>query len=164
MDEPPAALVVQETEHWLVNHCVDSTLPGYLIVSSLHPGAERLADLPTLARVELGEILARLDEALSAVLSPTRVYFARWGHTPGHAVHFHVIPVFPWLVEAARADARYRGLLRLHGAREDDGGDSLDGPDLTLYVVREYQERDTPPPVEMPSVEETTQRLRKHLG
>ena len=163
MYEPPPEYVVWTSEHWLVNQCVDATLPGYLIVSSRDPAAARLADLDVKAQRALGPLLANLDAALQAVLAPAHVYFSRWGHEPGHAVHFHVIPMPAELVEAAEANDRYRALKAFHA--KDDAGDAgpLDGPDLSVYVVREYLENARPYPLDGPTAEEVVRRLRERL-
>lgn len=161
---PPAEYVVQETEHWLVNHCVDATLPGYLIVSSRDPAAGRLADLSVESRRALGPLLADLDAALDAVLSPAHVYFSRWGHEPGHTVHFHVIPVPARIVEEAENDARYQVLKDFHATDADGDAGRFDGPDLTVFVVREHLEHARSCPVDGPTVVETVRRLREWLA
>lgn len=53
-----------------------------------------------------------MDEAIDSVLSPEHVYVARWGHTPGQTVHFHVIRVFAWLAEAVARDDALRHDIR----------------------------------------------------
>jgi len=153
------AFVVFESPRWIVNHRLNCALPGYLMVAARDESARSLSDLDAAALAELGPLLARTSRVIEAVLGAERVYVGRYGHTPGWPVHFHLIPVYPWLVEAFAKDARYDALRRLHGS-DCPGGP--DGGDLTVYVWREWTtaEGRTPPAARGPSVEEAIERLR----
>lgn len=89
----PSKYRIHETEHWLVNHRIDTVLPGYLMVGS-KSGTNALYDLPTGALVSLGPLLARAQREVETLLRPKRVYIGRYGHSPGHPIHFHIIPVY----------------------------------------------------------------------
>nr|GEX77213.1 hypothetical protein [Tanacetum cinerariifolium] len=95
MDIPPR-FVIHETRHWLINHRVDSALPGYLMLGakSMSPS---LAALPSEALAELGGLQAMLQTTLDEHLQPRHLYIGRFGHQAGHSIHFHFIPVYPWL-------------------------------------------------------------------
>ena len=51
--QPPAHLVILETEHWRINHRVDSALPGYLMLGARLPMSD-LAAMPEEALIQLG--------------------------------------------------------------------------------------------------------------
>lgn len=164
MFTPPPELVVTETDHWRVNQCVDVGIPGYLIVSALDPDADRLAALSAGAQAELGPLLARVHQAIEAELSPNITYCVRWGHGPGHSVHFHVIPVFLWMEEEMRADARFRVLKELHASPGWDFPVEYDGTEMCLFVRRVYAEQADPPPVPGSSREVVVVRLRERIA
>jgi diadenosine tetraphosphate (Ap4A) HIT family hydrolase len=65
--EPPKHLVVLQTQHWVLNHRVDSALPGYLMLGASAPTND-LSMLQPEALAELGTTLARAQKALNAVL------------------------------------------------------------------------------------------------
>ena len=90
---PPARFVIHETEHWLVNHRCDTSYPGYLMVGARDPEATTLSKLDPEARAELGDLLAGCAHVLETRLGAMHVYCGRYGHEPGHTVHFHVLPV-----------------------------------------------------------------------
>ena len=154
---PPAHLVVGETEHWLVNHRVDTALPGYLMVAARGAGADRLPDLSGAALAELGPLLARLENDLRALLAPEHLYVGRYGHTAGHSWHFHLIPVCAWVKRLHENDPRYRAFDPLYTEKST----VPDGAALTFYVWREFCERATPPSVEGPSVAAVAAALRQ---
>jgi diadenosine tetraphosphate (Ap4A) HIT family hydrolase len=142
-------MIVHETPHWRINHRIRCPVPGYLMVGAKATNAVELSDLTTAAQQEIGFLLARATRILRADLGADRVYVARFGHEPGHTVHFHVIPVYSWIVEAFHADVRY--------AVEPNP----DGANLTLFIWREYCESDSPPSCTGPSVTTAVATIRK---
>ena len=146
---PPEEMIVHETRHWRVSHRVNCPVPGYLTVGAKAVDAIELPDLAPLALREIGGLLARATRILRADLGADRVYIGRYGHDAGHAVHFHVIPVYSWIVAAYHADPRY--------ALEPNP----DGGNLTLFIWREYCENPSPPPCPGPSVSEAIAAIRR---
>jgi len=156
----PERLRILQTDNWSLNHRVDSALPGYLILGARVATAE-LWQMPKGALAELGTLLARAQHALSAVLQPEHLYIGRYGHTPGLALHFHLIPVCSWVKESFFSDPRYRVL---QGLSEASSSHETDGAELTLYVWREFCESSSPPAISGPSVEEVIERLRAFMA
>ena len=146
--KPPENMIVHETEHWVVNQRVGCPVAGYLIVGARAPDAAELPDLALGAQHEIGTLLARATEILRADLGAERVYVGRYGHEPGHTVHFHVMPVYPWIVSAFHADPRY--------SVEPDP----DGANLTHFIWREYCESPSPPACNGLSVDQAVQLIR----
>lgn len=155
----PRQFHLLETEHWLVNHRINSALPGYLMVGSKRH-VDDLADLCPAALGELGPLLALVQRFLQERFGAERVYLGRFGHTPGFSVHFHAIPVYAWVERAFVRDPCYRAL---DDFREADFGHAPDGADLTLYVTREFCERVPPAAIEGPSVETVMATAREEL-
>lgn len=160
MDIPPR-FIIHETEHWLVNHRMDSALPGYLMLSAKHM-TNSLAALPTEALAELGVLQARTQSAIEATLAPKRVYIGRFGHEQGYAIHFHFIPIYQWVEEMFWSDERYR-LLQTFSSL-DSGADQTDGAELMLFVWREFCERPDLPVIRGLSVEQTIAVLHREFG
>ena len=162
---PPTRFVIHETDHWWVNHRCDTVYPGYLMVGAKDPNGESLADLADAAQSELGPLLARSGKLLRECLGAVRVYHGRYGHTPGHTVHFHVVPVYAWTISAYWQDDRYRSLRQLYGNIPDvSGPDDFDGADMTLFICRTYAEPGVDPPqIDGPSVDEVAARLRREF-
>jgi len=101
--------------------------------------------------LEVGSLLAHATRILRDDLEAERVYVTRFGHEPDHTVHFHVIPVYSWIVAAYHADRRY--------AVET----TPDGANLTLFIWREYCESGSPPPCGGPSVREAIATIRRRF-
>jgi diadenosine tetraphosphate (Ap4A) HIT family hydrolase len=158
MSEQHRNFTILETEHWRVNHRMDSALPGYLILGA-RQATNELYRLPADALAELGMLLATVQQALRAVLNPEHLYIGRYGHSSGHAFHFHIIPICGWVRQRFFEDPRYRVLERL---QYPPAGDT-DGAELTLYVWREFCESRDPPPVSGPSVTDVIQMLRSFM-
>lgn len=145
----PPELVVLATEHWVVNHRIDSRVPGYLIVGAADANACQLWRVAGDGLAELGGILADCSRALTETCGASRVYVGRYGHDSGWPVHFHVVPVYGW-VEAAYA------------ARHPDE-EPADGVDLTRFVMREFCERSELAAGDGPGVADVVVRLREAL-
>jgi diadenosine tetraphosphate (Ap4A) HIT family hydrolase len=151
--------IILETEYWQVSHRADSALPGYLIMGA-RQATNELHHLPDRALAEMGMLLAKLQQALQAVLDPEHLYVGRYGHSAGHAFHFHIIPICGWVKQRFFADPRYRMLLTLQHPPVGD----TDGAELTLYVWREFCESPEPPPVSGPSVAEVVEMVRHRVA
>lgn len=163
---PPQQFVILETEHWWVNHRCDTPYPGYLMVGAKAPNAGSLPDLCPAALAEVGGLLARCTAALTRCFGAQRVYCGRYGHQPGHTVHFHVIPVYDWTVDLFAEDERCAGLRAFYGDREDGttppSHRDFDGADMTLFIWRRFAEPSVEPPdAPGPSVGQVVSVLRK---
>ena len=154
--EIPRQFKIYETEHWLINHRIDSALPGYLMVSSTE-FVHELIELSEDALSSLGPLLAKTQDVMRSLLLPGRVYIGRYGHTSGNTFHFHLIPIYDWVEELFWQDARYRALEKL---AESSGASATDGAELTLFVWREFCERSAPPTIKGPSVLQTIEMLK----
>lgn len=153
----PGKSIIHETEHWVINHHLANVLPGYLILGSKAP-VDSLADLPTAALHEFGELLARAQSILQTTLTPERIYVSRYGHSSGYPIHFHLIPVYVWVERLFREDPRYRLLETFANPQKAETG--TDGAELTLFIWREFGESARPPMVEGPSIAEVIETLR----
>ncbi|UVK46432.1 HIT family protein [Mesorhizobium sp. AR07] len=156
----PQPLQISATDFWLLSHRTDSALPGYLMLGSKLPTND-LSELPQEALAELGPLLAQTQKALQSRLRPNRLYISRYGHSPGHPIHFHLIPVYDWVERLFWSDHRYRALEQFAEASSEPG---TDGAELTLFIWREFCERADPPPIEGPSVADVIALLRQAMG
>lgn len=156
--EIPPSLVIHETTHWLINHRLDSHLPGYLMLSAKQM-THSLATLPNEALAELGVLQAQIQQTIEINLHPNRLYIGRFGHDAGHSIHFHFIPIYPWVEALFWQDERYRS-LQTFGSLPIQSNQT-DGAELTLFVWREFCERPDPPPIEGPSIGQAIAALRQ---
>jgi diadenosine tetraphosphate (Ap4A) HIT family hydrolase len=92
----PEHLVILRTAHWILNHRMDSALPGHLMLGARTPVNELSLMHPD-ALMQLGALMASTQKALNEILAPAHLYISRYGHAPGHALHFHIIPVCGWV-------------------------------------------------------------------
>ena len=162
--EPPEHLAILRTEHWVLNHRADSTLPGYLMLGS-RAHTHDLSMMRMEALLELGALLARAQAALNTILKPEHLYIGRYGHMAGHAFHFHLIPICGWVKQSFFGDPRYRVLRNFYQPADDGAAiDETDGAELTLYVWREFCENPRPPPISGPSIREVIDRLKVFLS
>lgn len=152
----PSSFILHETEHWIVNHRLNSTLPGYVMLGArLHTDA--LHELPDAALAELGSLMANIQRLIETLLTPKRLYIGRFGHEPGHPIHFHFIPVYDWVEHLFWQDERYRVLETFSSPSPLS---ATDGAELTLFVWREFCERPDPPTVPGITVEQAICQLR----
>lgn len=64
----PEQYHIGETTGWSVNHRINSSLPGYLMISS-KTFTNDLSDLPSEALCSLGLLFAKVQDALKRVLT-----------------------------------------------------------------------------------------------
>jgi len=153
--------IIHESTHWVVNHRMDSALPGYLMLSAKQM-TNSLAALPTQALAELGQLQALIQQAIETHLHPRHLYISRFGHEARYSIHFHFIPIYPWIETLYWQDERYRSLQAFGSL--DNAVPQTDGAELTLFVWREFCERPDPPPVQGPSIDQTINMLRRVLA
>jgi diadenosine tetraphosphate (Ap4A) HIT family hydrolase len=157
--QPAKHLVILQTEDWVLNHRVDSALPGYLVLGARMPTND-LSLLRPEALAELGTLLANTQKALNTLLRPQHVHIGRYGHTAGYGIHFHLIPICGWVRQLFFDDPRYRVLRTLSCDSDGLDADGTDGAELMLYVWREFCESPAPPPISGPSIHEVVDRLK----
>jgi diadenosine tetraphosphate (Ap4A) HIT family hydrolase len=153
---PSDQFVVYETKYWQVNQRVDTTLPGYLMVGAKDPIALELANLPAGALLELGCVLRTVTAALQTSFKPEHIHVCCFGHSPGHTVHFHVIPVYEWMKQAYRRMARKDEAVQYPNF--------TDGASLALFVSEEFTRRRAPCEIPGPRIEHVIQALRDALS
>lgn len=156
----PDRFRIHETDHWLINHRIDSALPGYLIMGSTDAGATDLAALDDAALTSFGPLLAKAQRALHATLAPQRIYVTRYGHTPGYPVHFHLVPISGWVMDRYHRHARGCCEAKLPAARSDR---PADGCEVSLFVSRAFCGGADNPPIMGPTIDEVITLMRDAL-
>lgn len=166
MFEPSREFVVFESTYWRVNQRVDAKLPGYLMMSPKDSSSVSFSTITPGALTEMGPVLAKVTKAVEDHLHPKHLYVGRYGHMGGHNLHFHIIPVYDWVIAAFLTDARYRSLQQFYtpGAHNSGQTTGFDGAEMTLFIWRELAESLTPPSICGPSVKEVIELLRQKLG
>jgi diadenosine tetraphosphate (Ap4A) HIT family hydrolase len=159
--EIPPRFIIHESQHWIVNHRLDSALPGYLMLGAKQM-TNSLAALPAQALAELGVLQAKIQSVMEKHLHPRRLYISRFGHDAGCAIHFHFIPIYPWIETLFWQDDRYRSLQAFGSLASTNV--QTDGAELTLFVWREFCERPDPPTVQGLSVDQTISILRRDFA
>jgi ATP adenylyltransferase len=81
---------IDQTEHWVVEHCVGPLGVGTLIVKPLRH-LVHIADLSEDESAELGPLLRRMAMAVTEVLEPEQVYACLWSHANATPVHIHFV-------------------------------------------------------------------------
>lgn len=106
---------IDETERWVVEHCVGPLGVGTLIVKPRRH-VVHVADLDAEEAAELGPLLRRTAASVTAISEPEQVYVCLWSHADGVPGHIH------WVVQPveASADPRRRG-PQLQAAMFDGG-------------------------------------------
>jgi diadenosine tetraphosphate (Ap4A) HIT family hydrolase len=86
--------VIEQTEHWLVEHCVGALGVGTLIVKPKRH-VVHVWELNDEETRDLGPLLRRTAAVVAELTSPDQIYVCLWSHAggvPGH-IHFVVQPV-----------------------------------------------------------------------
>lgn len=127
-------------EHWRVAHCVDTALPGWLVlVPRRH--VTSIAELTDAEAATLGSWQVRLSRALREVTGCVKTYVVQFAEAEGFAhVHFHVIPRMADL-PAEHRGPRVFGLLGVGDGRIGDELVDRMAAALSAWLHPEVQQR-----------------------
>lgn len=125
IDLIPSEFILKNYDHWQVNHRLGSTYPGYLMASSKEDVCE-ISELSAVALAELGTVLSDLERIIMKAYGVRKVLMSKLGISIGFNCHFHVVPVYDWIMQAIESNPSYTN--------------EPDGNDVMLYVNREYCE------------------------
>ncbi|WP_340607716.1 hypothetical protein [Xenorhabdus bharatensis] len=87
----PAEKIILKTNNWVVNHRIDSSLPGYVILQSSHNHIA-LSDLSNKAIQEMGILMGYIEKALKKFIFPKHIYI----YTMDFKMHRGGKRVNPW--------------------------------------------------------------------
>jgi diadenosine tetraphosphate (Ap4A) HIT family hydrolase len=93
-------LEILQTPHWIIRHCSDAAIPGYVVIASSNP-CVGLGNLPQPAIEELGGLLSRTAKAVELAVCPERVYICMFGESTS-GLHFHIFPRMGWMKDWSR--------------------------------------------------------------
>lgn len=142
---PPGNVELLRGTYWRINLNESFGMPGYLFLQCLRD-VRSFQELSDGEAAEMGLLLKHACAAAEDVLQPKLVVTGRFGLVPGHAIHFHIVPVFETLLERYAAD---------HQDNNPDGYPAVpDGAELLAYAWRDAcgaacgpkgRKADTPP-------------------
>ncbi len=141
----PTEYVVYETEHWIVNHRMNSTYAGYLMIASKSEVSE-LSDLCPESLSSLGVVLADVERLLQRAYTPEKIIISKLGFSKGFNCHFHAVPVSKKVINEVRKRSSYMF-------------NEPDGNDIMLFINREYCENQDPERVKV-VVRESLAKIR----
>lgn len=107
-------LTLWQGRHWQINLNTRFGVPAYLFVNGLGPASQRFSALDPAAFAELGPAIGLATRAVEMALDPVHVFVGKFGMVPGHAIHFHVLPVTNWMLAAFAEDSRFHALAKLN--------------------------------------------------
>ncbi|MGH3659674.1 MAG: HIT family protein, partial [Micromonosporaceae bacterium] len=91
-DELPPRERIAADDHWRVAHCMDTALPGWLVLLPRRH-VTSIADLTDAEAAGLGVWQVRLSQARREVTGCVKTYVVQFAEAEGFShVHFHVVP------------------------------------------------------------------------
>ena len=135
---------------------MDTLYPGYLMISARQP-VERLHQLTSKPLNRLGTILMTAEQAISHLFKPDKIMINRHGFTEGHPYHFHLIPIYHWTYDEIYKHPEYLtpGLRKV---------DEPDGANFSLFIYREYCEKQRPLPAEAFNFDESMSLVKSYFS
>jgi len=111
-------------EHWQININLRYGVTGYLFVTSTGGCSDSFSALPPEA-----------CSAVEAVLRPVKVLTGKFGMVPKVPLHFHVLPLLGWILQAFQAAPAYHALQ----AQNPEGTPvAPDAAELIAFVWRAF--------------------------
>jgi diadenosine tetraphosphate (Ap4A) HIT family hydrolase len=146
-------MLIFETDHWLLKHRADTTLPGYLILVAKNSHTTSLSGLSAYALSELGYLQAQATRFLEVLFDAKLVYICKWGHQQGNQPHFHIVPLYDWVKSAYFTNPLWFKYEP-----------NPDGPVYFTYITRAFIEYEVSPTIKGPTIDEVIQVLRKEFA
>lgn len=132
---PPRELIVCEGG-WRAAHAFDSSLPGWLVVVPLRH-VTALHELTADEATSMGELLARLSQALRDVVGCEKTYLMLFAETQGFEhLHVHVVPRMRGFDDDQIGPKVFTFLGRPAGERLSDESQDKVASDIQLALHR----------------------------
>lgn len=131
---------IWQGQHWVINANMTYSIPGYLYVTHKDPMMQGFHQLSNDAAAEMGRCLKQASTAVETVLNPRNILVGRFGLVQGHQFHFHITPVYDWVVEALQANPNYTSYQ--HNNPKNYPA-VPDGAELQAFIWREMHMRKT---------------------
>lgn len=140
-------LQIFKNKHFLVEHCFNCQIPGYLIVSPLIQ-VRLLSNMGQKSLSELGPTLALATQAIEVVLKPDRIYCTAFGEE-NNLLHFHLFPRTKRILEEF--------------LKENPGASRAISSPLIIGWSRIKYQSDSKTMIKNPDIIETIENLRKYI-
>lgn len=127
----PKNHIIYQSNNWIVNHRVDTIYPGYLIVSTTSTKSD-LHEIDVLASKKLVCILSFCERFLYKKAFATKVLICKYGFTKDLPFHFHIIPIYTWVIDEIKQDAKYLEIFK--------SKDQFSGPGVSFYISKQYEQ------------------------
>lgn len=119
----PVGGIIYEDTYVLLHHCIDSQIPGYLILSpSRH--IESYSNLSQNEILHMGIVTKAVVAALKRIDGIEKVYLANFGEQTTH-FHMHIFPRYKWMLN--------------HSFEEIGTDNVLDGAKLLSFCRKKYK-------------------------
>jgi len=127
--------LIWEGEFWKLIMVSEFTLPGYSILASKDESLKTFARMSRGQSSELGYGQALACRSMEACLFPRNVVAGRYGLVPGYSIHYHIVPIYEWVIDAFNSDSRYTS--GFDSITPEDYPVMPDGAALLAFVWRE---------------------------
>lgn len=90
--------ILYKGKYWDININLAFGVPGYLFVRHLGINGDRFTDINPTEYAEMGKIIGLATSAAEHCLNVDRVISGKFGLDAGHPLHFHIIPLYDWIL------------------------------------------------------------------
>lgn len=127
--------IIFQGKYWDININLSFGVPGYLFVRHSIGNGDKFTDIEPNEYAEMGKMIGLATSAAEHCLGAQRVFAGKFGLMLNHPVHFHIVPVYDWILEEF---AKKTDLTTLQNNRPDDYPLLPDGAEIVSFVWQEY--------------------------
>ncbi len=131
---------IWQGQDWMINANMTYSIPGYVYVTHRDVSVQKFGQLSNDAAAEMGHCLKYATNAVETVLQPQNILVGRFGLVKGSQIHFHIAPVFDWVIEALQSNPNYTAYQKNN---PENYPAVPDGAELQAFIWREMHMRKT---------------------
>lgn len=122
-------------KYWDININLDFGVPGYLFVRNRHGEGDEFAQIKPHEFSELGKMIGLAASAAEHCLGVERVITGKFGLDKGHPLHFHIVPIYDWILAEFAHKTDLEALQKTYPA----GYPVIpDGAEIVKFIWHEY--------------------------
>lgn len=122
-------------QYWDININSSFGVPGYLFVRNSRGNGDRFSDIQPNEYEEMGRMIGLATSAAEHCLDVERVFTGKFGLDAGHPLHFHIVPIYEWILDDFNQQT---DLIALKKTYPDGYPVIPDGAELLKFVWHKY--------------------------
>lgn len=130
-----ASEILFQGEYWDININLNFGVPGYLFVRNSRGADDKFSAINPHEYAEMGRMIGLATSAVEHCLNVKRVFAGKFGLVAAHPVHFHIVPIYDWILDEF---VQKTDMEKLQKSYPDNYPAIPDGADIMKFIWHQY--------------------------